>query len=51
MFSNRYVSSFMDDKYVAQSVLFYIFAVSLIFAHWPQPRRQARTPDGEFVPE
>jgi hypothetical protein len=48
---NRYLSSFMDDKYVAQSVLFYIFAVSLIFAHWPQPKRQARTPEGEFVPE
>jgi hypothetical protein len=36
---NPYVSSFFDDKFVAQSVLFCIFSLSLILAHVPKARK------------
>ena len=35
---NRIVSYFYDDKYVAQSVLFWLFGLSLLVAHWPRAR-------------
>jgi hypothetical protein len=35
---NRYVSAFYDDKYVALSILYCIFALTLIVAHWPSRR-------------
>jgi hypothetical protein len=39
---NRYLSSFYDDKYVAQSVLFWLFGVSLVVAFWPAARARPR---------
>jgi hypothetical protein len=36
---NSYVSSYYDDKFVAQSILFCAFALSLMAAHWPAARR------------
>jgi hypothetical protein len=41
---NRYVSTFYDDKYVALSLLFCLFSVSLIALHRPRPRAPARAP-------
>jgi hypothetical protein len=42
---NRYLSSYYDDKFVAQSILFWLFGTSLVLAFWrPAPRAsEART--------
>jgi hypothetical protein len=51
---NWYVSTFYDDKFVAQSILYCVFAVSLIGFHAPRPKTRlspgaqgAPTPPGE----
>jgi hypothetical protein len=35
---NRCISYFYDDRYVAQSILYVVFAVGLLLAHWPRAR-------------
>jgi hypothetical protein len=39
---NRYLNQYFDDKYVAQSVLFCIFAASLVLSHRRAQRGQAQ---------
>jgi hypothetical protein len=41
---NRYLSYFYDLRYTWQSVLFMVFAVSLIFAYWPREKKKATLP-------
>jgi hypothetical protein len=41
---NRYLSYFYDLRYTWQSVLFLVFAVSLIFAYWPKDKKKATDP-------
>ena len=41
---NRYFSYFYDDRYTAQSVVFFIFAVSLVFAYWPKQKKAETAP-------
>jgi hypothetical protein len=39
---NRFFSAWYDDLYTAQSVLYCVFAASLVVLFWPRPRRDAR---------
>ena len=41
---NRYLSYFYDLRYTWQSVLFMVFAVSLIFAYWPREKKKVTEP-------
>jgi membrane protein implicated in regulation of membrane protease activity len=41
---NRYLSYFYDLRYTWQSVLFLVFAVSLIFAYWPREKKKVTEP-------
>ncbi|HMI82606.1 MAG TPA: hypothetical protein VK550_00865 [Polyangiaceae bacterium] len=41
---NRYLSYFYDLRYTWQSVLFCVFAVSLLFAYWPKEKKKANEP-------
>ena len=45
---NKYLSYFYDLRYTWQSVLFLVFAVSLIFAYWPKEKKKAA--DAKTVP-
>jgi len=36
---NRYISYYYDDRYTWQSVLFCVFAVSLVLAYWPKSKK------------
>jgi hypothetical protein len=38
--ANRYLSYFYDLRYTWQSVLFCVFAVSLLFAFWPREKKK-----------
>jgi hypothetical protein len=44
---NSYVSSYFDDKYIAQSILFCLFALSLVLAHWPARATRTRFVEGQ----
>jgi len=39
--ANRYLSYFYDLRYTWQSLLFLVFAVSLLFAYWPREKKKA----------
>jgi hypothetical protein len=41
---NRYLSYFYDLRYTWQSILFCVFAVSLIFAYWPKQKKKSTDP-------
>jgi hypothetical protein len=41
---NRYLSYFYDLRYTWQSILFCVFAVSLLFAYWPKEKKKATDP-------
>jgi hypothetical protein len=47
---NRFLSSFYDDLYTTQSVLFCGFALSLLFAYWPPRRKSTSGPSGQTRP-
>ena len=36
---NRYISFYYDWRYTAQSVVFCVFAISLLFAYWPKQKK------------
>jgi hypothetical protein len=38
---NRYLSYYYDDRYTSQAALFCVFAISLVAAHWPKPKKTA----------
>jgi hypothetical protein len=42
---NHYISYFYDDRYTAQSVLFCLFAVTLLIAWWPPQKKTAKAPE------
>jgi hypothetical protein len=42
---NHYISYFYDDRYTAQSVLFCLFAVTLLVAYWPAQKKTAKAPE------
>ncbi len=44
---NRFISFYYDDRYTAQSVLFCLFAVTLIFAYWPKSKAAQTAPQHE----
>ena len=41
---NRYLSSYYDDRYTSQSVLYCVFAGSLLLAYWPARKKVASVP-------
>ncbi|MET0592912.1 MAG: hypothetical protein ABW133_09450, partial [Polyangiaceae bacterium] len=41
---NRYLSYFYDLRYTWQSILFVVFAVSLLFAYWPKQKKKSTDP-------
>jgi hypothetical protein len=41
---NHYISYFYDDRYTAQSVLYCVFAVSLLWAYWPAQKKSVTAP-------
>jgi hypothetical protein len=46
---NRFVSYYYDDRYTAQSVLFCLFAVTLLFAYWPKSKQVETAKQAEPV--
>jgi hypothetical protein len=48
---NHYISFYYDDRYTAQSVLFCLFAVTLLVAYWPPQKKTAKAPEGAAAPK
>jgi hypothetical protein len=48
---NRHISYYYDDRYTAQSVLFCLFAVTLLVAYWPAQKKTAKAPEGVAAPK
>jgi hypothetical protein len=47
---NHYLSYYYDDRYTVQSILFCIFAISLLAAYWP-PKKEMKEPEVAKTPE
>jgi hypothetical protein len=47
---NHYLSYYYDDRYTVQSILFCIFAISLLAAYWP-PKKEMKQPEVAKTPE
>jgi hypothetical protein len=48
---NHYISYYYDDRYTAQSVLFCLFAVTLLVAYLPAQKKSVKAPEGAAAPK